>query len=101
MNVLRWVRLVIENYNAVTGKQVERERLFLEEFPDLLWGNIRRFLRRLSELTCWTNTELSSSVFGPKQNRDYWESVFKTGKSPSGTVILPRGLELQEMIAPS
>ena len=99
VNVMRWVRLVIENYNAVTGKQVERERLFLEEFPDLLWGNIERFLRRLSELTCWTNTELSSSVFGPKQNLDYWESVFRTGESPSGTVILPRGLELQEMIA--
>jgi hypothetical protein len=99
VNVMRWVRLVIENYNAVTGKQVGRERLFLEEFPDLLWGNIERFLRRLSELTCWTNTELSSSVFGPKQNLDYWESVFRTGESPSGTVILPRGLELQEMIA--
>ena len=99
VNVIRWVRLVIENYNAVTGKQVERERLFLEEFPDLLWGNIERFFRRLSELTCWTNTELSSSVFGPKQNQDYWESVFKIGESPSGTVILPRGLELQEMIA--
>lgn len=99
VNVMRWVRLVIENYNAVNGKQVERERLFLEEFPDLLWGNIERFLKRLSELTCWTNTEFSSSVFGPKQNRDYWESVFKTGKSPSGTMILPRGLELQEMIA--
>ena len=65
----------------------------------MLWGNIERFLRRLSELTCWTNTELSSSVFGPKQNLDYWESVFRTGESPSGTVILPRGLELQEMIA--
>ncbi|MYE33031.1 MAG: HNH endonuclease [Chloroflexi bacterium] len=101
VNVLRWVRLVIENYNAVTGRQVERERLFLEEFPDLLWGNIERFFARLSELTCWTNTELSSSVFGPKQNQDYWESVFRTGKSPSGTVILPRGLELQEMIAQS
>lgn len=99
VNVMRWVRLVIENYNAVTGKQVERERLFLEEFPDLLWENIKRFLRRLSELTCWTNTELSSSVFGPKQNLDYWESVFKTGESPSKTVILTRGLELQEMIA--
>ena len=99
VNVMRWVRLVIENYNAVTGKQVARERLFLEEFPELLWGNIERFLRRLSELTCWTNMELSSSVFGPKQNQDYWESVLKTGKSPSGTVILPRGIELQEMIA--
>ena len=99
VNVMRWVRLVIENYNAVTGKQVNRERLLLEEFSDLLWNNIERFLQRLSELTCWTNTELSSSVFGPKQNQDYWESVFKTGKSPSGTVILPRGIELQEMIA--
>ena len=99
VNVMRWVRLVIENYNAVTGKQVERERLFLEEFPDLLWGNIERFLRRLSKLTCWTDTELSSSVFGPKQNLDYWESVFKTGESPSGTAILTRGIELQEMIA--
>ena len=101
VNVMRWVRLVIENYNAVTGKQVERERLFLEEFPDLLWGNIERFVRRLSELTCWTDTELSSSVFGPKQNLDYWESVFKTGESPSGTLILTRGLELQEMISQS
>lgn len=52
VNVLRWVRLVIENYNAVTGRQVERERLFLEEFLDLLWGSIERFFARLSELTC-------------------------------------------------
>ena len=100
VNVMRWVRLVIENHNAANGKQVERERLFLEEFPESLWGNIERFLRRLSEFTCWTDIELSSSVFGPKQNLDYWESVFRTGKSPSGTQILPRGLVLQEMIAP-
>lgn len=99
VNVMRWVRLVIENHNAVNGKQVERERLFLEEFPDSLWGNIERFLKRLAELACWTNTEFSSSVFGPKQNQDYWESVFKTGKSPSGTVILTSGIVLQEMIA--
>ena len=99
VNVIRWVRLVIENYNAVMLKQVERERLFLEQFPNLLWENIERFLRRLSELTCWTNTELSSSVFGPKQNLDYWDSIFRTGESPSGTRILPRGLELQEMIS--
>ncbi len=99
VNVMRLVRLVIEHYNAYTGKLVDRERLFLEDFPDALWGNIERFLRGLSELTCWTDTELSSSVFGPKQNLDYWDSVFKTGKSPSGTVILLRGIELREMIA--
>ena len=99
VNVMRWVRLVIEHYFALTGKQVERERLFLEEFPDLIWGNIERFLRRLSELTCWTDTELSSSVFGAKQNTDYWDSVFKTGTSTQRTSILPQGLDLMEMIA--
>ena len=52
VNILRWVRLVIENYNAVNMRQVERERLFLEEFPDALWENIRRFLESLSKLTC-------------------------------------------------
>ncbi len=99
VNVLRWVRLVIENYNAVNGRNVERERLFLEEFPDLLWGNIERFLRSLSELTCWTDTELSSSVFGTKHNQDYWESVFKIGQAPDGTHVLQAGLELKEMIS--
>ena len=99
VNVMRWVRLVIENYNAVNMHQVERERLFIEEFPDLLWGNIQRFLENLSKLRCWTDTNLSSSVFGPKQNQDYWDSVFRTGKSPTGTVVLTGGLELQDMIA--
>ena len=99
INIMRWVRLVINNHNAVTGKQVELDRLFLEEFPESLSGNIERFLMNLSLLPCWGNRELSSSVFGPKQNLDYWESVFKTGKSPSNTFVLPQPLNLQAMIA--
>ena len=43
INIMRWVRLVINNHNAVTGKQVELDRLFLEEFPESLWGNMRDF----------------------------------------------------------
>lgn len=99
VNVMRWVRLVIENHNAVTGKLVESNRLLLEEFPDSLWGNIERFLNNLSLLQCWTDVELSSSVFGPKQNRDYWSSVFQTGRSPNNSSVIARGLNLQEMIA--
>ena len=99
VNVIRYVRLVIEHYYAFTGRLVDRERLFLEEFPDQLWENIGRFLKRLSQLPCWTNRELSAVVFGPKQNQDYWDSVFKTGKTPNGAQILTRGLQLQEMIA--
>ena len=99
INIMRWVRLVVNNHNAVSGKQAELDRLFLEEFPESLWGNIERFFQNLSELPCWINAELSSSVFGPKQNLDYWEAIFKTGRSPSNTLVLPQPLNLQEMIA--
>ena len=99
INIMRWVRLVINNHNAVNSKQVELDRLFLEEFPESLWGNIERFLVSLSLLPCWTNPDLSSSVFGPKQNLDYWEAIFKTGKSPSNTFVLAQPLNLQDMIA--
>lgn len=101
VNVMRWVGLVIENYNAVQGNFVAKDRLLLEEFSDSLWGNIRRFLENLSLLPCWTNRELSLTVFGPKQNVGYWESVFKTGKSPApvNLPVIPLGLNLQEMIA--
>lgn len=100
VNVLRWVRRVIDNFFANTGRLVENERLLLEEFPEMLWGNITRFLERLAELPCWVNPSMSSSVFGPKQNFDYWDSVFKTGNTPQGAEILPRELQLLEMIAP-
>ncbi|MDE2862115.1 MAG: HNH endonuclease signature motif containing protein [Chloroflexota bacterium] len=99
VNVMRWVRLVIENHYAVHGVPVERERLFLEEFPETLWQSIERFLSRLASLKCWVSPQLSSSVFGPKQNQDYWESVFRTGNSPTDTVILEKGLDLLKMIA--
>ncbi len=42
---------------------------------------------------------LANTVFGPKQNADYWEKVFQTGKSPSNIQILAAGLDLNEMIA--
>ena len=101
INILRWVRLVIQNHNAVAGKQVENDYLMLQEFPDALWGNIERFLRNLSYLPCWINTDLSESVFGAKRNVDYWYSVFNTGKSTDNSSVLPSGLVLQEMIADS
>jgi hypothetical protein len=37
-------------------------------------------------------------VFGPKQNFDFWEMVFNTGKAPSGIRILAEPLDLNRMI---
>ena len=98
-NVMRWIRLVIANYNAYTGRVVREDRLLHIALPDELWERLRNFLLSLSNLPCWIDKSLGTTVFGPKQNADYWEKVFDTGKSPSNIQILAAPLDLQEMIA--
>ena len=99
-NVTRWIRLVIANYNAYTGRVVKEDRLLHVQLPDELWDRLRNFLVSLSKLPCWIDKNLSTTVFGPKQNADYWEKVFQTGKSPSNIQILAAPLDLNEMIVP-
>ena len=97
-NVMRWTRLVIANYYAYTGKVVHEDRQLQSRLPDELWDRLRNFLESLSRLPCWVDRNLSTTVFGPKQNLDYWEKVFQTGKAPSGIQILTAPLDLNEMI---
>ena len=97
-NVMRWVRLVIENYFAYTGKMVHTDRLLHVPLPDELWRRIERFLKNMAGLPCWFDHNLSTTVFGPKQNLDFWEKVFATGKAPNGITILAKPLELTQMI---
>ena len=67
-NVLRWVRLVIENYNAFTGRPpVDRDRLIHVALPEELWRRIEAFLENLARLPCWVDKNLSNTVFGGKQ----------------------------------
>jgi hypothetical protein len=97
-NVLRWTRLVIANYYAYTGKVIDEERQLHTRLPDELWNRLRNFLQNMSLLPCWIDLKLSNSVFGPKQNLNYWLKVFKTAKSPSDIQILTAPLDLNEMI---
>ena len=97
-NVMRWIRLVMANFNAYTGRVVHEDRLLHVRLPDELWERLRNFMESLLRLPCWIDSNLSTTVFGPKQNLDYWEKVFQTGKSPSGIQILAAPLDLNEMI---
>lgn len=97
-NVMRWVRLVIENYYAWTGKPVQKEKLLHRGSPEELWRRIDLFLRNLAELPCWVDKNLSNTVFGAKQNLDFWARVFETGITPTGVRVLAQPLELSRMI---
>ncbi len=99
-NVVRWIRLVIANYNAYTGRVIKEDRLLHVQLPDELWDRVKNFLVSLSRLPCWIDRNLGTTVFGPKQNADYWEAVFQTGQSPSNIQILAKPLDLNEMIQP-
>ncbi len=99
-NVMRWIRLVIANYYAYTGKVIHEDQLLHVRLPDELWDRLQNFLESLSRLPCWIDRNLSTTVFGPKQNLDYWEKVFQTGKAPSAIQILAAPLDLNEMIRP-
>ena len=70
------------------GKPVNDEKLFQYEFPRAADGsNVNNFIRNLKQLPVWINTELSLSVFGGKQNYEYWQTIFETGKSPQGQEV--------------
>lgn len=100
-NVLRWVRLVMENYFAFAGKYVDKDRLFHCSLPEQLWERIESFLQNLADLPCWIDRNLSTTVFGAKQNRDYWRQVFTTGKSSSNVQVLACPLDINTMIQAS
>jgi len=97
-NILMWVRLVIENYNAYTGRMIDKEKLLHNALPEDLWKRIETFLTKLAALPCWIDKNLSITVFGAKQNLDFWKRVFETGVTPTGVRVLAQPLNLQTMI---
>jgi hypothetical protein len=59
------------------------------------------FLRRLAGLPCWIDKNLSKTVFGAKQNRDFWAQIFKTGQAPTGVRVLAKPIDVMEMMKES
>jgi hypothetical protein len=48
--------------------------------------------------SCGSTRTLSATVFGGKQNNSFWQTVFETGKSPQGVPVMPKAINLVEMI---
>ena len=52
----------------------------------------------LRSLPLWVNRDLSATVFGGKQNSEFWQKIFEDGKTPQGQQVLSAPLNLMEMI---
>jgi hypothetical protein len=98
-NLLSWVRLSIENYYAWTGKMLDKESMFHQRIPEECWQRVECVLKNIAALPCWVDKNLSKTVFGSKQPLEFWATIFKTGKAPTGVQVLAQPLELQKLIA--
>ncbi|MDI1495945.1 MAG: HNH endonuclease [Cenarchaeum symbiont of Oopsacas minuta] len=97
-NWAKYVRTIIREHFIHMGKHIEDDKPFQEPFPEQLWTHIAHFMKNLIGLPVWVNKDLSKTVFGGKQNNAYWEHVFRTGKTHSGSQIMPSGLNFIRMI---
>ncbi len=97
-NWIQYIKLLVNNSFAYTGEMYDDENLFQQKFPVNLWDNIRTFLENLSNLPLWRDRSMSATIFGGKNNYEFWKTAFSTGKTPDGTAVLTVPLNVSEMI---
>jgi hypothetical protein len=99
-NWLKYLSQIIQTHFISLGHPVDEKKLFQYEFSETLWNNIRNYVVNLSELPLWTNNELSNTVFGGKQNNQFWQTIFSTGSTPQGFKVLVSPLNLNQLQIP-
>ena len=99
-NWVRYAGQIVKNYFITTGKPIDETKLFQYPIPDPCWDNIENFVENLKRLSIWVNKDLSNSIFGGKQNHEFWQSIFESGKTPNNVEVMPDGINVMEMIQP-
>lgn len=97
-NWIKYIKLLVKNHFAFTGEMYDDENLFQQKLPAQLWENIKTFLENLRNLPIWKDRSMAATIFGGKNNYDFWETAFTTGKTPDGTQVLAMPLNVAEMI---
>lgn len=100
-NWLKFLSQIIQNHFIANGTPIDEKKLFQYEFSDVLWDNIRNYVKNLSLLPLWTNNSLSTTVFGGKQNYQFWQTIFTTGASPQGVKVLAKPINLIDLQLPT
>ena len=97
-NLLRYVKNLIMRYFLLRGQVVDDAELFQRKFPEDLWLLITKLIENLISLPVWINKQLSGTVFGGKQDHEYWKLIFETGRDRSNVQVLAKPLNLDELI---
>lgn len=98
-NWLLIVKQIIHYYFITNGQVTDPNKLFQYEISDLCWNNVRNFVSALMDISIWVNKDLSFTVFGAKHDYEFWQSIFETGRTPTGIEVMPNGINFMEMIS--
>jgi len=91
---LKYAQQIVLRHFVAVGKPVDQGRLFQYRFSEVLWQQLRAYVHNLAGLPLWANRALSPTVFGGKQTGDFWRTIWETGRSPQGTVVLAAPIDL-------
>jgi HNH endonuclease len=91
---LKYVQQIVWGHFVAVGEPVDSKRLFQYRFSEVLWQQLRAYIRNLGGLPLWVNHGLSATVFGGKQTGDFWRTIWETGNAPQGTAVLAARIDL-------
>jgi hypothetical protein len=97
-NILRYVQDLVKQYFLMDGQVIDDVELFQHQFSEILWMMIERLLANITNLPLWINHQISGTVFGAKQDHEYWKIIFATGLDRSGIQVIAKPLNLNELV---
>lgn len=97
-NWIQYLKLLIKNFFIYSGDMYDEDNLFQQKVPEQAWENIENFIFNFRNLPVWKDRSMAATVFGGKNNYDFWKTVFQTGNTPDGTAVLSKPLNVVDMI---
>lgn len=98
-----WIELTLSVCQTVvisSGQLWDKERPFHRRLPETLWASLDHFIVNFSRLPLWKNRSLSATVFGGKQNMQFWRDAFATGTANQIRILPGGGVNLLELMKP-
>ncbi len=80
------------------GTYWDKDSPLQRRLPEAAWTTLDNFIRNFGELSVWKNQSLSSTVFGGKQNFQFWKDAFKTGTANGVPILGGQPLNLLDLM---
>lgn len=97
-NWVKYIEKLINSQFIFTGVMYDEKNLFQQKLTDQMFESIRVFISNLRELPLWVNRSMAATIFGGKNNYDYWKDIFTQGKTPDGIPVLAEPINILTMI---